>query len=270
MNTELRRTSGPAGEAGQRGSAERGRSDRAADERVSARDRARQSAASPSKRRVLLRRWVALGVVLALLAGAYAVLFTSLFGVRTVEVTGLRRLTVEQVRAVANVEPGSAMLRLDTDAIAANVEQLPVVASVDVERSFPSTLTIHVHERVPVAVFYSDDGLRLVDATGTPLRVVAKEPNGLPRLNLPEVSANDARTRAALNVLTALPSSLARHVTAVGARSPGDVRLVLASGRIVKWGDASDSDRKAKVLAVLLTRKGTVFDVASPGAPAVR
>lgn len=214
---------------------------------------------------------VGLGVVLVvLLAGTYAILVTSLFGVRTVKVTGVHRLTAEQVRAAADVESGSALLRLNTTAVAANVEQLPGVESVDVERSFPSTLSIHVHERVPVAVFDSDVGPRLVDATGTPLRVVAKVPKGLPTLKLPEVSANDERARAALNVLASLPRKLARHVTAVGARSPEDVRLTLRSGRTVKWGDGDDANRKAAVLAVLLTRKGEVFDVASPWAPTVR
>lgn len=223
-----------------------------------------------SRRRALARRWIALVVLLALLAVAYVLLFTPVLGVRAVEVSGTHQLTAQQVREAANVPVGSPLLRLSTDTVQRNVAQLPGVASVEVDRSFPDTLSITVVERAPVAVFEASDGLRLIDATGESLRTVPKAPRGLPELTLPEVSSDDPETRAALRVLTSLPAQLRRFVTEVGARSTGDVRLTFASGRIAKWGDAENNQRKAAVLTVLLTRKGKVFDVASPGAPTVR
>lgn len=223
-----------------------------------------------SRRRALARRWVAALIVLAVLAGAYVLFFTSVLGVRDVEVYGVHQLTVQQVRRAANVPAGSPLLRLSTDSVRENVAQLPGVRSVEVARSFPSTLEITVVERSPVAVFQASDGLRLIDAAGQSLRTVAKAPRGLPELALPEVSSGDPVARAALTVLTSLPHQLRSFVTKVDARSIGDVRLTFASGRIAKWGDAENNERKAQVLTVLLTRPGKVFDVASPGAPTVR
>jgi cell division protein FtsQ len=47
------------------------------------------------------------------------------------------------------------------------------------------------------------------------------------------------------------------------------VQLALKGGKTVKWGSADESERKAAVLAALLTRPGKVYDVAAPDAPAV-
>lgn len=224
----------------------------------------------PSRRRALTRRWLAVLVALAVLGAGYLVLFSPVLGVREVEVTGVRTLSAEQVRAAANVPRGAPLLRLSTDTVRGNVAELPGVAEVEVSRSLPGTLSIEVTERPVVAVFRAEDGLRLVDSTGEPLRAVPRRPRGLPVLRLPEVSAADERTGAALDVLVALPEELREKVRAVAADTPGDVRLTFAGGRAANWGDARDSARKAAVLGVLLTRKGRVFDVASPSAPTVR
>ena len=62
---------------------------------------------------------------------------------------------------------------------------------------------------------------------------------------------------------------LKTQVTTVTADTPGDVRLTLSDGRVVKWGNAQDNARKAAVLAALLTRPGTTYDVATPDFPTV-
>jgi cell division protein FtsQ len=47
------------------------------------------------------------------------------------------------------------------------------------------------------------------------------------------------------------------------------VRLKLRNGKTIKWGDAQDNDRKAAVLAPLLTRPGRTYDVVTPDFPTV-
>jgi cell division protein FtsQ len=37
----------------------------------------------------------------------------------------------------------------------------------------------------------------------------------------------------------------------------------------VKWGNSADSERKAMVLAALLTRPGKTYDVSAPDLPTV-
>jgi cell division protein FtsQ len=37
----------------------------------------------------------------------------------------------------------------------------------------------------------------------------------------------------------------------------------------VRWGDTGKTDRKAKVLAALLTQKGKIYDVSAPELPTI-
>jgi cell division protein FtsQ len=50
----------------------------------------------------------------------------------------------------------------------------------------------------------------------------------------------------------------------VEAASPDDISLVLSRGRTVVWGSAEQSARKARVLALLLRRHATRYDVSVP------
>ncbi|MFC7616776.1 cell division protein FtsQ/DivIB [Actinokineospora soli] len=178
----------------------------------------------------------------------------------------MHELTVEEVRSVAAIVPGTPLARLDTDEIAARVLELPRVAAVDVGRSLPNTVEIAVLERTPVAYVVAQDGFHLVDVEGVDYAVKTKAPAGLPSLKAVEQSA----VVAGVEVLAAAPEKLRKSVKSVTADSAHDVRLTLRDGRIVKWGGVEDSARKAAVIGVLLTRPGKVYDVAAPEFPTIK
>jgi cell division protein FtsQ len=221
---------------------------------------------------VLVRRWVALLIVLGVFVLGLAVWFTPLLGVRDVAVSGTQALSTDQVIAAADVTSGTPMVRLSTAAVAARVAKLPRVASADVFREWPGTVRIVVTERAATSVLTERDGVHLVDATGFDFATVpvgSPIPPGLPKLLLPAASPADPRTQAVEAVLAALPVPLRAQVVSIGANTPGGVRFALTNGKTVVWGGAEDSDRKAAVLAVLLTRPGTTYDVSSPDLPTV-
>jgi cell division protein FtsQ len=232
--------------------------------RVTAEERPR-----PTRRRYLARRWVALLVVLALLGLGYVLSFTSVVGVRSVEVFGTRDLSHETVRDAAGIELGTPMVRLDTEEVALRVADLPRVFEVQVSRSWPSTVEISVTERDPVAVQQFRDGVHLIDRSGLDYATVKARPKGLPVLRVEAASPDDPATRAAVTVLAAVPDQLRKRIVDISATTPGDVRFTLADKRIVKWGDAENNERKAAVLAPLLTRPGKTFDVVTPDFPVV-
>jgi cell division protein FtsQ len=207
---------------------------------------------------------VVLLVVVLMPVLAYAVLFTPLLGVRSVEVAGTKALTAADVLAAAHVPLGRPMLRLDLAGIRAGVAALPRVADVAVHRSWPSTVRVRITERTPVAVVKAPDATWLVDGTGLPYAVVDAPPSGLPELQVHRAAANDPATKAGVQVLSALPDSLRAEVLAVSAPTQGDVRLNLTMGREVVWGSAADSQRKAVALVMLLTREGKVYNVTAP------
>jgi len=214
---------------------------------------------------------IATVTTLVLLAGAAAwlVLWSSAFGARTVEVVGETRLGADQVLARADVPAGRPLARLDTDAIAARVAGLAPVLRVSVDRDWPSTVRITVVERTPAAVQARGTGWVLVDRSGVVFDTVEKRPRGLPKISAP-VDEGAAALRATLDVLEALPPQVRAQVREVRAAGLEQVTLQLRRGRTVEWGSAERPERKAAVLAVLLTRKAKVYDVTAPDSPTTR
>jgi cell division protein FtsQ len=212
---------------------------------------------------------VAAAVVAGVAGIVVLMLWTPVFGVRSVDVVGVRDLTTDQVVKAADVAMGTPMLRLDTVGITARVGVLPRVASVDVSREWPSTVLITVTERDPVGYRAAADGDHLIDVTGFDYATVTTPPPGLPKIALSTASPADPRTQSVVRVLTALPAQLRSQLVAVSAPTPGSVTLALANGKTVRWGDADDSARKAAVLGALLTRPGKVYDVSSPELPTI-
>ncbi|MEV6871908.1 FtsQ-type POTRA domain-containing protein [Amycolatopsis sp. NPDC051128] len=242
------------------------------------RRRTRVSARPPavrnrSSRQVeIRRRWVALLSVLTVLALVYLLFFSPMLGVKDVSVSGSRAVPADQIRAVAAVPADKPMLRLSTDEIRDRVAGMPGIATVEVSRSWPNTVEITVTERTAIAFFDSGpggDGVHLVDGGGVVFKTVPARPPGLPELRLPKVSADDPVTRAVTAVLGVLPEQLLKQVTTATAKTPASVEFTLSSGKIVRWGTAEQTDRKAKVLAALLTQEGRIYDVAAPELPTI-
>ncbi|WP_026918929.1 cell division protein FtsQ/DivIB [Gordonia shandongensis] len=211
-------------------------------------------------------------VLIAVVGGLSAVAYYSpLMSVRSVDVAGAVAVTRDDVLGAARVPSGRPLLQVDTAEIADRVAELPAVESVDVSRSYPSTIAIEVTERTPVVTVERDEGrigvmdrLGVVYATFDTEKSLPKEFRRLPRLETGNPSPRDAPTAAALSVVRELPDWLAANVRAVRVDSPADVTLVLRSGRTAVWGGAERSEEKAEALRHLLTIKGREYNVSSP------
>ncbi|MCP2256967.1 cell division protein FtsQ [Streptoalloteichus tenebrarius] len=211
---------------------------------------------------------VAVGA-LAVLSALAVVYFSPLLGVREVQVAGVSVLSPDDVRSRAAIAEGTPLARLDAEGVSARVRELPRVASVEVRRSWPHTVVLQVVERTPVAVVKEPDGPKLVDGTGLAYAAAPEGAAGLPELVVQRAAPDDPATAAGVRVLVSVPEKVRQEVLTVTARSPSDVRLTLSAGREVRWGGGADSERKAAVLAALLTRPGTVYDVSAPELPTV-
>ena len=223
------------------------------------------------RRRVRRRAGLLAAVALPVVVLAWLLLSSPLLRVERVEVTGASRLAPQQVELAAGVVRGVPLARVDTDAVRARLQALPAVRRVEVDRRWPGTLLLHVHERVPVAVAADPAGRwRLVDESGTPFEVVP-DPGGQVRLSVPAEgpTAGDPVTRAALDVLRALPEPLRAQVGEVQASPTRFVTLLLRDGRSVVWGAPEQDARKARVVQALLQRPGRTLDVTAPGVAVV-
>lgn len=264
-----------AGTGGTRAGAVRDRPVEVAAARDRAAARERERTADPRYRR---RRAVAvLATVLVVLIGVSAAGWWALgeFGpaLRDVEVTGARQIPQRDVVDAAGVEPGVPLAAVDTAGVASRVSAIPGIASVDVGRSWPHTLTVTVTERTPAALVDTPDGRQLVDVGGYPYRPAPPDLR-LPVLALPRVAPDDPATLAATEVLRALPAPVREQVVSLGLGPGGTTfELALTDDRRVLWGpwmDAAATDRRAAVLGPLLGREGSVYDVSSPDLSTVR
>lgn len=235
-------------------------------------DRAAQRTADRARalRRSRLRSALVLLVVLAsLLAAGWVLLRSSALSVERVTVGGLQRLTADQVRARAAIEPGTPLVRLDTDAVVRRLAGLAPVRSVEVVRRWPRTVEIRIRERAASAVQARGSSWVLVDRAGVGFATADRRPRGLPLVSAP-VAQGPVALRATLDVLEALQPEVRAQVREVRAATPKNVALLLTRGRTVVWGDTQRGTRKAAVLAVLLTRKASVYDVSAPDIPTTR
>lgn len=207
---------------------------------------------------------VAAAVAVTTVLLVWAVAFSPLLGVRQVRVAGTSGAVSDQVRAAAHVADGSPLVRLDTAAITARVEQVPAVASAHVDTSFPSTVTITVALRVAVGYLQVDGGYRLMDRTGTQFQTTAATPRGLPELALPTGALAREAGAAVATVAAALPAAVRAKVASIQAFDPSAITVLLRDDRVIHWGSAERSADKASVLPALLTRPGRVFDVSNP------
>jgi cell division protein FtsQ len=224
--------------------------------------------AAPSSRRGKVIA-VAVAVVLLVAGAVYVVGFTGVLGVRQVSVTGARALSADQIRAAAAVPAGQPLARVDTGGVADRVRTLAGVERVAVARSWPGTLRIIVTERRGVALVNRSGALWLVDPDGVVFQRLSVHPR-LPILSIPDVGPDSDTAKAALAAVTALPAPLLVQVGEVRAPTPEQVTLLLSGRRTVLWGGAEDSPAKASVLAALLRRPGTYYDVSTPSVVTVR
>ncbi|HJP65329.1 MAG TPA: FtsQ-type POTRA domain-containing protein [Actinomycetota bacterium] len=192
--------------------------------------------------------------LVALLALAAWVTRSSIFDARTIEVRGNQHLTRSEVLRLAGVRLGSNLVWFSPGGAQGRLEASPWIASARVSRSLPSTLSISVKERAPVAVVATDPPL-LVAADRTVLGPAP--PNaGLPRIDRPvervRVGALLPASSAGLQVVRAMPASLRAEVRAVRVEDGGAVVVDLQGGGEALYGDATDAEAKATALQAVL------------------
>ncbi|SDK07273.1 cell division protein FtsQ [Actinopolyspora mzabensis] len=242
-------------------------------QRGRAASRARRGrAAGTESSGVGVRGWITLGSLALLTIGAVVLFFTPVLGVRSVRIEGTRVLDSSRVRQVAAIERGTPMVRVDRSGVRRRLNGISRIDSATVRLSLPATVVIGVEERRAVMYTGTSKGFRLVDDEGVGFATVTERPSELPELRLGSEQRTKRVRMAAVTAVTALDGKTLDQVRVVrvetGTGAPR-VRMSLPRGRAVEWGGPGESERKAAILPVLLTRAGEVYDVTSPELPTV-
>lgn len=210
----------------------------------------------------------ALALTGVLAAVVWALLGSRLLVVRSVAVSGTHLVPAATVLAVAGVQPGTPMVRVNAAQIVARVDAIRQVQSAQVIKSWPDRIVIKVQERdSAVAVPAAGGGFDLVDAHGVVVRWVASRPDRFPVLATSGTAASlrgNQSVALAAAVLKNLPLSMRFSVASVSVPD-GQVTLTLTGGQTVVWGGADSSAAKAQVLAILMRTHARYYDVSAPG-----
>ncbi|MGI8646086.1 MAG: cell division protein FtsQ/DivIB [Nocardioides sp.] len=245
--------------------------------RRSTADRDTQTTGARSRRRFARRQWrrrwlswkplLALLLVLGLVGGgAWVVFFSRYLAVQDVQVSGTGLLSADDIRGAARVPDAEPLARVDLDGIERRVEALAPVKSADAVRQWPDRVLITVVERTPIAVVDIGGRIRGMDDAGVIFRDYPRAPRNLPLVKTTGRTGGEALSEAA-QVVSALPTSLARRVAYIAVETVDQITLVLRDGRQVVWGSAEDSAAKAEVLVALLKEPARRYDVSVPGQP---
>lgn len=240
---------------------------------TSARARFEARAARARRRPILLA--AALIATIAVAGGLIWLGWMSSFlSATTVRVVGVPARDASSVTAVAKVPLGGPLMRVDTDAVAARLEQGKAWTDIRVSRSLPHSVVISVTPRTAVLAVQNLQGqLELVDESGVRFRVVSTAPKGVPVVAARSSDVTADGLRAALAALHALPESVRSHVSdmTVGAANQVSFTVAEKSGtRTVAWGGAGQEQTKARLVTILLGQDNSHIDVSVPAAPVTR
>ena len=119
------------------------------------------------------------------------------------------------------------------------------IANVQVHRSPLHGVKLQLKLRTPIGIERSGDDAKLVDSKG-----IAFAPAG--EQNLKEISLPAGADRAAT------ASAMAKIIPAVPTQ---------IMDRVTIWGDESNNELKAKVIAVLAQRNASTYDLTDPARP---
>jgi cell division protein FtsQ len=195
-----------------------------------------------------------------------------------VRVTGTDVLYPDEVRDAAEVPLKGPLVSVDTAAIARRLkERLPRISAVEVERSWPHTITLKVTERTAAALVKDDGNFIEVDADGVRFDERDTPLKGVPIIDL-RLDRSSASYRyfgtkrllaAAVQVAADLPKVAYRDARLIQVRSYDDITVELTGGRAVMWGSAEQGAEKAVALTALMKVESHAefYDVSAPTSP---
>jgi cell division septal protein FtsQ len=210
------------------------------------------------------RRLIALATAIIVGLAAYALGWSTLFTVSSVEVKGTDQFLPQSVKV------GEKLARVEPRAVASTYENFAFVQDAQVSRNWISgKVTISITTRTPVAIFNN----QAIDDSGKAFVVKGDLPAALPQIQ----ASNVEIAVTAVEFMTSLPDEIRSGLKILKVRSTGAyVMDVDVEGRKVevRWGFATDNELKAKVYKALLAQPENAklkrMDLSAPHAPIVK
>jgi cell division protein FtsQ len=224
----------------------------------------------------------ALLVGFALLAAGAAAYFgareSSLFALRSVEISGAPPRVAEHVRAALRPLDGKSLLALDRTDVEGRLTKLSDIAGVSFDRDFPHTLKVLVTPAHSIAVLRRGMSAWILSSDGHVIRTAGVfDAPRLPRFWVPRATSVDVgmtivegdAARAVAAVAAARRARFAERIATVRS-TESELTFVLATGPEVRLGDSAAVELKlavaGRLLSLVRSTAGYV-DVSVPARP---
>jgi cell division protein FtsQ len=221
--------------------------------------------AAPKKKRHSKVPWLVWLFVIASVVLWWSLYQSKWFIAQEVVITGNSRLSVEQISAIAAVPIGNSLMSINPGVISEQLQALPEIKLVTVERGWPHAILITITERTPIAVAATASGYNLIDTEGLNAGSVPAPPAGL--LIISAEPDSPAMTNA-IQALAAIPAQWA--ITGLSAPTQDSVVATLGNGAVVTLGSGERAADKVEVAQALIEKGYTVINVSAPDAPTVK
>ena len=220
------------------------------------------------------------GVLAAAAAMVFLFYFSIAFVVEDVQVTGGREEVQASALERAQIPHGRPLARVSEGRVSDRVLADPRIASVEVERDWPSSITLVVTERDPALALRGGGTTWLADASGVLYEQVER-----PSKKLPLISLRTDPTELDRETVTGLaemwrtrpdPETLEGELGAPSVDRDGAVEMDLGQVTLL-WGTPTDNEKKWHVVTALVGQEtidpqgalAMTIDVRIPGTPVV-
>ena len=178
---------------------------------------------SPTRAAAILTMLIAAGAIYGLAA-------TPAFGFERLEVTGAALTSDAAIRGQVGLDPGTNLVGLATEPIAARLRQLPAIRDVEVSVGLPDVLQVNVSERRAIVVWAVGDRRFAVDGGGLLFADVTSDPTGVTQGTA--IVIDDRASANGLAVASTLDPIDLDAATRLGSLTPSQVGSHAASFRV--------------------------------------
>lgn len=209
-----------------------------------------------TKRRRRSPRRLLKGLLYLILCGLVLsfVIYSPLFTLQHVEVSGNATLPVSEIENIAQIEKGMPLLSIQTDEVMRHLTSDLRIESAEVRRRMPDTLQIAITERRPIATAAGDYGYLDLDRQGKVLsvyRTLHQLPipvitgTTVPGVYIGDDNGNEVVTKI-LYFLQQLDDAALSQLSEVHVEANGDITIYTNCSVQIRLGPLEDLDVKAQ------------------------
>jgi len=190
----------------------------------------------------------------------YLFLTSPLFEVKEITISGNKTIKQDEIYAAAAPFLGEFIWQVNDELIEEKLKQNILLKEVNVNKKLPSTLSVEVKERYPLAFVLDRELFLEVDNEGYVLNFYFKKDKDLPLIRGVTVKENislgekieDTRLTVALEICQNLSPSLVKNISKIDVSSPNQIKIYTPEGIEIRLGKSEGIEERFALALELL------------------